>query len=489
MPGDVDRVNAVISKTETIQARYHKGNAAALHQVFATSGAVSELFKSAAPMGTKPDPIDMRIALAEKNIFLNDAQIQKLCAAGKDNFFATLLEIQKAEIKTYVDAQPKNPTGGLRGTTPGYYNDVLNLINSESIANAQDYVNALKNHSTATAKPGQKKEDVPKGQLMLVMNREYLLYAEVPNKKVDYGSKADNVRYHYYQDVINDENSAHGEVDAKYNSWKDFVADNHKNFPGGFHIKVDTVYEKKGHIGHVKDPRPEGKGHHISLVNLGMSNEQLVDTINDRTNHCPMHDVQFTIGGKKYGIYLVDEKPLTFYKAELNTDGSFKKANGNVLKSLLKASESSNLKETQLTSPKGAFDSVTHAMAHSLKQMKQINMGLTPDGPPTPYLTSDADGKHDFGVGSGSRSGTAATPSTAALDISKGGASPAPAAAPLAIRKGAGPGVDQNAEPSLNIGDPKPQNPNPRVEQASITSLSEKKEDAGIAPNTLKIKN
>lgn len=455
---DVDKVNAVISMSETVQSRLHKGNAAALHRLFATKGLVNKLFADVSkktPGKPQLDTVELQLALAENNICLSDKQIQTLSTAGKDNFFKTLLQIQQAEIKAYVDTQPQSPGGGPTGTTPKYYQAVSDLIAASTLLDAQDYVNKLSEHSTAADKPGQKKDEKPKGQLMTVMNREFALYAQVPNQEINYGSKAENVRYHYYKDVIN----ALPKPDKRYEPWEKFIAANDKNFPGGFHIKVDTVYEKKGHIGHVKDQKPAGKGHHISIVNLGMSNAEAVRVINDRSVPCPMHDVKFQIGSKTYGIYLVDGKPLTFYKAELDDKGNFKlDVKGQIMRSELKASESSNLTDggTKLLSPKGSFDSVTHAIAHSIKQMKERSMGLEASPAATPILTSDDknSNKSSFTV----KSGTNPPPTNEP---------------PLKIGAGSGPQItpDTGAVPALSISAGDASVP---VPQASIDSKAVK---------------
>lgn len=476
---DIDRVNAVISMSPTIQARQHKGNAAAIYRVIVDKS-VDDLFTKAKPKGSTPDLVDMRIALAEKNIFLNDEQITTLQTADKAGFLAALVAIQIEELSSYL-SHHKGPRAG---TTPGYYKALLDLIAARTFADAQDYINALEKH-----KPDPTKEKQTDGQLMQVMNKEYVLYAQV-DKDINFGSKADNIRYHYFKDVIYQQK---GSIDPRYTPWQEFVSKNDDTFPEGFSLIVHTLYEKKGPLQNVKNPIPEGQGHHISIVNFGMSGEQAAELINNRDVPCPMHEVQFTIEGRKYGIYLVDGKPLTFYKAELTEDGKFETdTNGKVLKTELKASESADLKSgrTVLLAPFNnpkAYTSVTHAIADSIKRMKVKSMGHEP----TPYLTADseAENKTSFGVQSGTNKhkdapivfskGGEGDGTQHKLVIGQGGDGTVPNSS-LNIS-----GSNQNANPVVKqkqgaVGDLNDANAERKV-QGSVTDLP------GNGPGTLKI--
>lgn len=395
----IDKVTAVIARTNTIQARFHKGNAAAIHHLFVEKDGLSQLLTNWS--STKKD--SLRELLAHRQIFLTEEQLDRIVEQANpakpnpmqpfdaDELFKALLEVQKEEIKAYIAIQPKESDGSPQKTTPGYYYQLLTWLDSKQLQDAGDYESGLKAFSTIKAKPGEKQENQPKGQLMLLMNREYQLYAELVDPQIDYGTKAENLRHQYFKEFLAKLPDNSGK--STYDYMQTYVKQNEGKFPGGFHVKVDNLYEKKGHAGYVQDPRPAGKGHHISLVNLGMSNDELIDAINNRDVHCPVHDVTFMIGATTYGLYLKagePGKPMLFYKAPIDSQGKFILKQGKPDISELKASESQNVKAdgtgTKLLGNKyDKLSSVTHAIAESIKELKANSLGLNH----IPYVTAD----------------------------------------------------------------------------------------------------
>jgi hypothetical protein len=353
--------------------------------------------------------------------------------------------ILKDECDAYTNTQPKKPDGSPSGTTPGYYYQLALFLSNPAINDAKDYASELKKQSIQPPKAGSK--PVP-GQLLEAMNREHKIYFEVDPKFKDYGSKADHVLFHYYTNVLA---NAGTPTPLEYTSMQKFVNDHANAFPGGMHIKVDTVYEKKGPLSKIEtDPtkRKPGTAHHISIVNFGMSKDDAIALINDRTRkqpnssaNWPIHDVKFEIGGVNYGISIKDGKPLVFMKIAL--DGPNKDRETELTASESSDIDTANGGKTKLVSPTGKkYESVTHAIADSFLQMQQLQLALSPGA--APMLTSNAN--PSTGTGTGVQFATGQQPNNA-LSFAPG----------LSSNQNAvqfGPGDSGIADPSLIVGTP-----------------------------------
>lgn len=392
-----------------VLSRMYKGNVAAIHHLFANKADLKKVYDAA---GTPKDVADLKDALVDNNIHLDDAQIAKLCSADTEpKFFKALFEMQQVEIENYLNMQKKradNPDGTPAvppyvSTTANYYHAVLQQLkdNAAKIKLAADYALVLKEYNTnpdkVTDKDDKKNE---KGQLWSFMNHEYVIYTFKNEAQDNFGSKAENVRYFYYRKQIEEAKViGGGTVSADYVPMEKFVADHQEKFPGGFHAQVNLRYEQKKVPKYYKPgARAAGKGHHVTIVNLDVSKKDLAAVINEpghpmpNGTKCFVHEVQFTIGKKLYGIYTEytsENKPLTLYKVELNADGSYKKnsTTGGFANRTLLLPEEAMLsdKGTQLAGryadKRFKLGSVTEAFAMSLRDTQTAMLGSDPDAP------------------------------------------------------------------------------------------------------------